>query len=142
MEVKIIIKTNITYANGDKELINNQYNGNFYIQNNNYYLRYKENLNQEQGNISTVIRWSNVEIPYKIILIRQGDIKMKQIFQEGYKHASEYIASFGTVNLETTTNHIRIGKNQYGGKISLDYNLELNNQINGNYILEIDYFNQ
>ena len=139
--VNILVTTNINYENGIKETMDNQYSGILYFKGNEYFLRYKDNLNQELGNTWSIIKWNNYQTPYKVTLIRQGDIKMKQIFEEGYKYISEYKGVFGNISIETITNIINLSINTDGGKICLDYDMKLNNQINGNYKLEINYTN-
>jgi len=138
-EVKILVTTSIDYENEVKETMNNQYSGVLYFKGNDCFLRYKDNPNQELGNTWTIIKWNKYYKPYTVTLVRQGDIKMKQIFQEGYTHLSEYKGPFGNINLETITNGIDLTDNEDKGKIRLDYNMKINYQISGKYTLEVTY---
>ncbi len=138
-DVKIFIKTKIDYENTTKEFIEYQYKGKLYLKNNNKFLRYKEDCKQELGNTWTTIKWSEVEKPYKVLLVRQGETKMKNVFQEGFKHISNYRSLHGSYKMEIITNKININKKVEAGNIKLYYKLQLNNLPIGDYILEIDY---
>ncbi|MGD9677977.1 MAG: DUF1934 domain-containing protein [Vulcanibacillus sp.] len=138
-EVKILVTTIIDYENEVKETMSNQYSGVLYFKGNDCFLRYKDNPKQELGNTWTIIKWNKYYTPYIVTLVRQGDIKMKQVFQEGYTYLSEYKGPFGNINLETITNDIAIIDNEDGGKIYLVYNMKISSQISGKYTLEVTY---
>lgn len=138
-DVKVLVITNINYQDKTNELLEHQFNGTQYIKNNNIFLRYRDNNEQDKENSWTIVKWNEDERPLKVTVIRRGKTSMKNIFQQGYIHISEYRCLNSSFEMEITTKKLDIYKEDNGGKILAEYSLKLNNQAIGDYILEIEF---
>lgn len=137
-EVNIQIHSKTTYENGEIEQISYDTIGQAYKKDNYYFLRYKEDTQLQLGNTWTIVKWTMEEEQNEVVIIRQGDTKMKQVFKEGFTHQSNYQSQYGVLYMETVTNKIDIQlKTLFKGKINLKYELQIDNQTVGAYDLTI-----
>lgn len=139
-EIIITIITKIKYTDNTNEVLKNKYEGLIFLKGNEYYIRYQETTEHELGKTFTILKWDAINNPKNITIIRQGDTKMKQVYQKGIKDVSEYRNVYGAYEIEVDTNKVTVEEfSDISGKIKLDYDMSVNYQLIGNYKLEIKY---
>ncbi|MCF6094098.1 DUF1934 domain-containing protein [Microaerobacter geothermalis] len=113
-EIKVIVK--VTQQNRNEQKIEG-----WLIQKaHSVYIRYPE---KEMGETTTIIKLEEG----KVTIIRMGEIKMKQIFQEGLESISYYETAYGIIELLVYTHFLRIEQqNRNHWKVFLDYDVSLN----------------
>ena len=137
-EIKIKIKTRIKDVMGEIEENTFVTEGSLYEKENELYIRYKEQ--QELGNTWTVVKWEKAKRNKpRVSLIRQGDVRLTQVFQEGIKQPSRYQTPHGALDMNTITKSVVIEQGSDKGAISLDYELEINNGNVGDYYVVISF---
>ena len=140
-ELHVHVQTKIVDHNGDIEEWQHQYQGKLYIKNDrDYYLKYDENEEQSLGKTSTILKWNPMDQPLKIQIIRQGEVKSSQIFEEGKTNLSYYQSPYGTFEMFVSPSKVRIQSDHPNkGNIELEYDLEMDKQKIGRYQLTIQY---
>ncbi len=103
------------------------------------FLRYQEEESSEMGNTWTIIKWAVTKEPVSISIIRQGDVKMKQVFQQGKPDISTYQSNYGSIEMEIITHDISVKKKQKQGELHIQYELKMNKTIVGKYDVRIYY---
>ncbi|MCU5746880.1 DUF1934 family protein [Staphylococcus sp. SQ8-PEA] len=97
------------------------------------YIRYQENVERAQVNVTVKIDRDSVKI------IRKGDINMKLHFIEGEETTTLYDVSAGRVPLRVTTQSIKHYVHPTGGKLKIQYQLFQAEEKMGTYQFEIQY---
>ncbi|MFC0272430.1 DUF1934 domain-containing protein [Metabacillus herbersteinensis] len=105
----------------DKEKIEFQTVGEYYIKENKTYIRYDEE--HELGFVKTTLKMSENEV----MVMRSGAVTMKQRFSENQLTATDYTTPFGKLQLVTHTKSIKVEKDQQKlqGFIRVIYELEI-----------------
>ena len=67
--------------------------------------------------------------PDIITLTREGSINSQMVFQEGKKHIFAYNTEFGTTSMGVSTHRISEGMDQEGGKVEIDYTIDMDSTI-------------
>lgn len=109
---------------GNVELVTS---GSFYEKNGNYYIKYKESELTGLGNTTTTVKVEK----NKVTVIRFGDLETHMIFEEGQKHISYYDMGFGSLTVGISTRKIDKTLSEAGGKLKIDYSMEINNAVAG-----------
>lgn len=137
---QVIIRINsiITHISGEQETLNSEFIGSLYNKDGDLFLSYKEKK-EEMGNTSTFVKWNIGGCP-KVSIIRQGDVRMNQVFIKGYNHQSLYQSPNGALEMEIVTKGVTVpSKFDSMGQLSLLYELKLNKGIIGFYNLQLNY---
>jgi len=138
-KVKIQIHSKIKYENGQEERLHVDAVGDLYLKEEHFFLRYQE-TEKEMGNTWTVVKWPKERTPITVVIIRQRNVKMKQVFQEGVRIDFTYQSPYGALEMEILTHRIHLSKPSLNkGEIGLQYQLTRNKQIIGTYHLDLYY---
>lgn len=137
MGIDVFIKI-ATIINDASQQEVNQYetDGKLYLKDDEIYLRYREGI--ELGNTRTIIKW-NPKLLDKVKIVRQGDIRVEQIFQKDFVHDTFYYNPHGRFAMKTITRDIHIDSNNQQGNIKLVYELFLNEQSVGEFSININF---
>ena len=76
--------------------------------------------------------------PGKVVLTRTGKLSSQMVFQEGIAHDSLYQMEFGALMLTVCATRIDANLNEDGGKIDLDYSIEIEHGAAGNISYHLD----
>ena len=63
--------------------------------------------------------------PHRVVLTREGPIKSRMVFVEGVKDESMYDLGFGSLLLGVLTRQIAVELNDDGGRLFIDYTVEV-----------------
>ena len=108
--------------------------GRFYEKNGNYYISYKESELTGLGNTTTTVKVEK----NKVTVMRFGDLETHMIFEEGKKHISYYDMGFGALTVGISTKSIDKSLSDLGGRMKIDYAMEINNAVAGESALCMD----
>ena len=97
--------------------------GNFYKKNENYFISYKESLDDNQSYVKTIIK---VEPHGKITVSRNGNNSSEMVFEKGQQHLSQYDVGEGPFVVCICANSINNSLSDNGGNLSIDYNITIN----------------
>lgn len=101
--------------------------GRYYRKGETYYVSYKESEVTGMEGTTTTLKVANGVVT----LMRFGSINSQFIFQQGQKHVSYYDTAYGAFTIGVLANHVAIAVNDSGGEISVDYQLEIDNNKTG-----------
>lgn len=99
--------------------------GTYHKRDNAYYIIYRESEITGMEGVTTSLK---VETG-KLTLNRMGAANYKQVFERGVLHHSTYITSMGSFYLGAQTEELEIRLTEYGGNITLKYNLYADNDL-------------
>ncbi len=108
--------------------------GRFYEKNGCYYVSYKESELTGLGDTTTTVKIEK----NKVTVIRFGDLETHLIFEEGKKHISYYDMGFGALTVGISTKSIDKTLSDDGGRMKIDYAMEINNAVAGESALCMD----
>ncbi len=131
-QVSIEILTKITHTDGDRENISYNTKGVLYQKQDEYFLRYKDH--PDLGKTWSIIKWS-FHKPYKINIIRQGEVRVQQEFLKEHTDRTQYHSPAGILEMEATTIDISLEE----GQLITEYSLKINEQMVGKYTIQINY---
>lgn len=97
--------------------------GEFAQRNGKYLLRYKEQLASDEGECSTIIKIDDKTV----VMSRTGMANTQMIFEKGKRHTSHYETPLGSFTINVSCEKMEIGINENGGRVDIDYTLEINN---------------
>lgn len=63
--------------------------------------------------------------PHRVVLTRDGPIKSRMVFVEGVKDESIYDLGFGSLLLGVYTRKIEVDLSETGGRLFIDYSVEI-----------------
>jgi len=75
--------------------------------------------------------------PDCITLLRVGEYNSQMVFQAGRRHMSLYETPYGSVALGINTRRMHSALSDAGGRIEIDYNVEINHQVTGVHSFQI-----
>ncbi len=133
-DVIITIRGLQNFEDADNDSIELVTSGRFYEKNGNYYISYKESELTGLGNTTTTVKIEK----NKVTVIRFGDLETHMIFEEGQKHISYYDMGFGSLTVGISTKSIDKSFSELGGKMKIDYAMEINNAVAGESALCMD----
>lgn len=108
--------------------------GEFYEKNNCYYAIYKETeISGMEGTTTTLKIKSD-----KFSILRRGTTSTKMEFEKGKKTFSLYNTPYGTLELEINTKDLQIVMNDKGGKVCVQYELNISRQAHQLTNLEVE----
>ena len=133
-DVIITIKGLQSFEDADNDSIELVTSGRFYEKNGNYYISYKESELTGLGNTTTTVKVEK----NKVTVMRFGDLETHMIFEEGKKHISYYDMGFGSLTVGISTKSIDKSLSDLGGRMKIDYAMEINNAVAGESALCMD----
>ena len=102
--------------------------GKYYKKGNNYYISYKESeVTGMEGTTTTLKVADDI-----VTLMRFGAVNSQFVFQRGQRHMSYYDTGYGAFTISVVANEVSIDVDDDGGAISIDYQLEIDNNRLGN----------
>ena len=75
--------------------------------------------------------------PERVVLTRDGPIRSRMVFVKGVKDESLYDLGFGTLLLGVYTKDIQIDLTEDGGRIFIDYTVEIEQSVSNRNIYEV-----
>ncbi len=69
--------------------------------------------------------------PEKVTLVRVGPVSSEMVFQQGKRHMSLYKTPFGSMEIGVVAHRLYSTLSPSGGKLEIDYDIEINHQLAG-----------
>ena len=107
--------------------------GRFYEKNGNYYISYKES---ELTGLEGVHTRVTAE-PGRILLDRSGSLESRMVFEKNQRHLALYETPGGVFTVGTVAMSVSHELCELGGRISLDYRLEIDNAFASRNTVEL-----
>ena len=123
-----------SFEDTDNDSVELVTSGRFYEKGGSYYVSYKETELTGLGDTTTTVKIEDD----KVTVIRFGDLQTHMIFEEGQKHISYYDMGFGALTVGVSTKSIDKNLNESGGRMKIDYAMEINNAVAGESALLMD----
>ena len=99
-----------------------------------YALSYQESeLTGLNGTLTTF----QVE-PDRIMLMRMGEFNSQMVFQPGRRHFSMYETPYGALSIGVNTHKMYADLDEHGGKIEINYAIEIEHNVAGENSFLID----
>lgn len=76
--------------------------------------------------------------PEKITLLRIGSVSSEMVFEAGKRHMSLYSTPFGSMEIGVLARRLHSTLDYTGGKIEVDYDIEINHMLAGQSLFRID----
>jgi uncharacterized beta-barrel protein YwiB (DUF1934 family) len=131
--VKIKLVSSITPLEGDVETYEMWLQGAFIEKAGSPYLRYEEV--QEEQSIMTTIKLASE----KALILRSGAVKMRLPLNIDQLEAGHYKNALGEIPIGIQTNTLNFDGAQKSGQFTANYDLLIDGNSVGNYVLEIHY---
>lgn len=122
---------------GEKQTLRQQHEGDLYVKNDTYYLKYEEIA--EEGIVYHTIKLAedNVQV------MRHGANRMNMRYCAGESSASSYETAQGTFNMDVFTRNVRVKHEAEDlarkGHLVVEYDLKLNKQDVGFFQLTVQW---
>lgn len=134
MKKKAVITVSSKQKGNEKEAIEVVTKGQFYEKENCYYAVYEETALSGMEGTTTTFKIK----PDEFFLMRMGTTNAKMKFKDKDKNVSMYDTPYGTMELHIQTKKIDIDIDGNGGKVYIDYNMNLEGQESVNTLLNVD----
>ncbi len=123
MSKKVYVSVLGTYnADGDSDTTELVTEGEYLNRNGKYLLRYKENLSEDDGNCSTIIKIDKDSV----VMTRSGSANTQMIFENGKRHMSHYETPLGSFTIGVSCEKLHIDVDDEGGNVEIGYTLDIN----------------
>lgn len=76
--------------------------------------------------------------PEKITLLRIGSFSSEMVFEPGKRHMSLYSTPYGSMEIGVVARKMNSTLDRTGGKIEIDYDIEINHMLAGQSLFRID----
>lgn len=76
--------------------------------------------------------------PERVTLLRTGTISSEMVFERGKSHMSVYDTPFGSMEIGVTAHKLSSTLTGNGGKLEIDYDIEVNHMLAGKSLFRID----
>ena len=76
--------------------------------------------------------------PEKITLLRIGSFSSEMVFEAGKRHMSLYSTPYGNMEIGVLARKLHSTLDHTGGKIEIDYDIEINHMLAGQSLFRID----
>ncbi|TSJ67977.1 DUF1934 domain-containing protein [Allobacillus sp. SKP2-8] len=135
IRVDIEVNTEIIDENGE-ETIQKQEKGVYSHKNDLHVIKYDEQMD-DFGKVKTTL----IIQQEKIVLKREGTLKLHQIFRIGNKTEALYTHPYGSFRLETSTHRMEFykGMNKRSGRVFIDYDVVINDQEPRRHTLQVKF---
>lgn len=120
----------------EKQKINNNYQGEFYIKNEKLYLSYEDNAEGIDGSQTIVKIDPDRE---RVLLLRQEPAAMKQDFVCGKKQEGYFKTAYGEIKIAVKTKRLEMEISEKSGLIRINYQVFLGGELNAEHHLKINY---
>ncbi len=120
----------------EKQRINNQYQGEFYIKNEKLYLKYEDDAEGIDG-AQTVVKIDPER--ERVLLLRQEPAAMKQDFVCGEKQKGYFKTAYGEIKMAVKTKSLDMEISEGKGLIIINYQVYLGGELNAEHHLKINY---
>lgn len=129
MDNDVIISVKGTQTNSDREtsMLELITEGKYCKEGDSYFITYNESEVTGMDGTTTTLKVSEGVVT----LTRYGSINSIFMFQQGKKHLSHYDTDYGSFTIGVVANEVNIDVNDDGGEISVDYQLEFDNNKSG-----------
>lgn len=136
MKKEALIRVSSIQDNNKKDNVEVVTPGKFYKKEDNYYVVYDETvLSGMEGTTTTFkINPSN----NKFSLIRMGTTSTKMEFVKGREDVILYNTPYGGLELNISTNNIKMDIDECGGSVEIDYDMSVSGKKVQNTLLSID----
>lgn len=124
-DVIITIRGLNDFEDAEKDSIELVTSGRYYEKNGSYYVSYEESELTGLGKTTTTLKVERS----RITVMRFGETQTHMIFEEGQKHISYYDMGFGAFTVGVSTRSIDNSLGIHGGKLKIDYAMEINNAV-------------
>lgn len=131
--VRLKVKTTI-YHGKDKQTMELTTFGTFYKKGSADFLHYDEVM-EEVGTVATTLRLT----PTDAVIMRNGAVKMNLPLQKNKKRVGRYTTPYGVFELETNTSRYDYLFNEQSGTIDLLYDLTMQGQKSGQFLLNVEF---
>ncbi|MEG2378066.1 MAG: DUF1934 domain-containing protein [Oscillospiraceae bacterium] len=132
-DVIITIKGLQNYEEQDKDSVELVTAGRFYLKEGNYYITYKESELTGLGSTTTTLKIEDE----RVTILRSGETRSHMVFEEGQKHVSYYDTVAGALTVGISTRKIKKKITEHGGRLMIDYAVEINNSVTGENAFDI-----
>ncbi len=132
--VLISVKGNQQYSD-DSDSIELITEGKYYKKGDNYFITYKETEITGMEGTTTTLKVGKD----KVTLMRFGENNSQLIFEKGQKHLCHYETPHGSFTVGVFTNIMDVSVNDKGGKIEVDYSLQIDQMqtVNNDFCVQI-----
>ena len=120
----------------EKQKINNQYRGEFYIKNEKLYLSYLDDAEGMDGS-QTIVKIDPER--ERVLLLRQEPAAMKQDFRIGKKQEGYFKTAYGEIKMAVKTKRLEMEISDNSGLIRINYQVFLGGELNAEHHLKINY---
>ena len=120
----------------EKQQLNNNYQGEFYIKNEKLYLKYEDDAEGIDG-AQTVVKIDPER--ERVLLLRQEPAAMKQDFVCGKKKEGYFKTAYGEIKMAVKTKRLEIEIADNSGLIRINYQVFLGGELNAEHQLKIKY---
>lgn len=76
--------------------------------------------------------------PERVTLLRMGNVSSEMVFEEGRRHMSLYSTPYGNMEVGILARKLRSTLDQNGGKLEINYDIEINHTLAGQSLFRID----
>ncbi|MFF2753373.1 DUF1934 domain-containing protein [Psychrobacillus sp. NPDC058041] len=127
--VNIRLLSTIHHPDVEKETLDIKTTGELILKGNQPYLVYEEV--QDEKNVRTTLKLSGKSA----LIMRSGGVKMRLPFENGELQTGSYDTVYGTLMITTNTKQLHFED----GLFQVEYELLINDEVTGTYILELIY---
>jgi len=120
----------------EKQRLNNQYQGEFYIKNEKLYLSYQDDAEGMDG-ARTVVKIDPER--ERVLLLRHQPAAMKQDFVIGKKQEGYFKTAYGEIKMAVKTKRLEMEISENAGLIRINYQVFLGGELNAEHHLKINY---
>ena len=133
-EVIISIKGTQRFEGNQPDTIELVTEGRLEREGDHYTLSYQESeLTGLEGTLTTF----QIE-PDRVTLMRVGEVNSQMVFEEGRRHMSMYNTPYGAMTIGVNTRHLLAELSDRGGEIEIDYAIEIDHEIAGRNVFQIN----
>ena len=120
----------------EKQQLNNQYQGEFYIKNEKLYLSYQDDAEGIDSSRTVVKIDPERE---RVLLLRHEPAAMKQEFVCGKKQEGYFKTAYGEIEMAVKTKRLEMEISDNSGLIRINYQVFLGGELNAEHHLKINY---
>lgn len=132
-KVVITIKGSQKGPDGQVEKVNLMFKGRYVCKNGKHYLRYDDRKLVPKEIVSSTIKLSDEEM----VILRRGPVETEQRFLLGQETRAEYHTPYGLMELVMSTKKLTVDFQADSGQAQLQYSMEANGSLVGEYDLKI-----
>ena len=124
-DVLISIRSSFAYEEGEEQQMDFTTDGYYFYEDEVGCLSYEET--EVTGLEGT--RTSLFVMPDQVVVDREGTVTSRMVFKEGLKSAFQYATPFGNANMGINTRRIRQNMGLNGGKVEIDYVVDMEHMV-------------